>query len=98
VEKNIILEGPRKGRCHTYRLNYAVGYKGDEGRQTKGGFRVPRRGKKKDGSPAFPRRGRKRVRHSARAKPKDAKPPAPDSKPDCSHVGCTPRTFSNAEL
>ena len=40
VEKNIILEGPRKGRCHTYRLNYAIGYKGDEGRQTKGGFKV----------------------------------------------------------
>ena len=40
VEKQIILEGPRKGRCHTYRLNYAIGYKGDDGRQTKGGFRV----------------------------------------------------------
>ena len=46
VEKNIILEGPRKGRCHTYRLNYAVGYKGDEGRQTKGGFRILDGGKK----------------------------------------------------
>jgi len=40
VEKQILLEGPRKGRCHTYRLNYAIGYKGDEGRQTKGGFKV----------------------------------------------------------
>lgn len=40
VEKQIILEGPKKGRCHTYRLNYAVGYKGDDGRATKGGFRV----------------------------------------------------------
>jgi hypothetical protein len=40
LEKSVILEGPRKGRCHTYRLNCAVGYKGDEGRQTKGGFKV----------------------------------------------------------
>ena len=45
VEKQIILEGPRKGRCHTYRLNYAIGYKGDEERQTKGGFRVLNGGK-----------------------------------------------------
>lgn len=53
IEKNIILEGPRKGRCHTYRLNYAVGYKGDEGRQTKGGFRVLDGGKgKRTPSPA----------------------------------------------
>lgn len=40
IEKQIILEGPKKGRCHTYRLNYAIGYKGDESRATKGGFRV----------------------------------------------------------
>jgi hypothetical protein len=47
LEKSIILEGPRKGRCHTYRLNYAIGYKGDEARQTKGGFKVLEGGKGK---------------------------------------------------
>jgi len=81
VEKKIILEGPRKGRCHTYRLNYAIGYKGDEGRQTKGGFRVLDGGKKKDGKPAF-----KVVDENGYVIPpkpvaKDAQPPAPDSDP-----------------
>jgi len=52
VEKKIILEGPRKGRCHTYRLNYAIGYKGDEGRRTKGGFRVLDGGKASSPSPS----------------------------------------------
>jgi len=51
VEKNIILEGPRKGRCRTYRLNYAIGYNGDEGRQTKGGFKVLDGGKKTRSAP-----------------------------------------------
>ena len=53
VEKKVILEGPKKGRCHTYRLNYAIGYKGDEARQTKGGFKVLDGGRKADGKPAF---------------------------------------------
>ena len=51
IEKQIILEGPRKGRCHTYRLNYAIGYKGDEARCTKGGFRVLDGGKVATGHP-----------------------------------------------
>ena len=45
VEKKILLEGPRKGRCHTYRLNYAIGYKGDEGRQTKASPKPPDTGR-----------------------------------------------------
>ena len=81
VEKKIILEGPRKGRCHTYRLNYAIGYKGDEGRQTKGGFRVLDGGKKKDGTPAFRVVDEDGYAIPPKPAPKDATPSAPDSEP-----------------
>jgi DNA-binding transcriptional ArsR family regulator len=84
VEKKIVLEGPRKGRCHTYRLNYAIGYKGDEGRQTKGGFRVLDGGRKKDGTPAFrvlDENGYAIPQKPAPKEAKDPKPSAPDSEP-----------------
>ena len=81
VEKKIILEGPRKGRCHTYRLNYAIGYKGDEGRQTKGGFKVLDGGKKKDGSPAFKVVDENGYAIPQGPKPKDPTLPASDSEP-----------------
>jgi hypothetical protein len=84
VEKKVILEGPRKGRCHTYRLNYAIGYKGDEGRQTKGGFRVLDGGRKKDGTPAFrvlDENGYAIPQKPAPKEAKDPKPSAPDSEP-----------------
>jgi hypothetical protein len=81
VEKKIILEGPRKGRCHTYRLNYAIGYKGDEGRQTKGGFRVLDGGKKKDGTPAFRVVDENGYVIPQAKKPKDPETSAPESEP-----------------
>jgi CRP-like cAMP-binding protein len=81
VEKKIIMEGPRKGRCHTYRLNYAVGYKGDEGRQTKGGFKILDGGKKKDGTPAFKVVDENGYVIPPKPAPKDSKPSAPDSEP-----------------
>jgi len=81
VEKKIILEGPRKGRCHTYRLNYAIGYKGDEGRQTKGGFKVLDGGRKADGKPAFKVLDENGYAHSQKPKPEDTKPAAPGSEP-----------------
>jgi hypothetical protein len=81
VEKKIILEGPRTGRCHTYRLNYAVGYKGDEMRQTKGGFRILDGGKKKDGTPAFKVVDENGYVIPPKPAAKDAQLPAPDSDP-----------------
>jgi len=81
VEKQIILEGPRQGRCHTYRLNYAVGYKGDEGRQTKGGFKVLDGGKKVDGRLPYKVVDENGYVIPQKPAPKDAKPSAPDSEP-----------------
>jgi hypothetical protein len=82
LEKNIILEGPRKGRCRTYRLNYAIGYKGDEGRRSKGGFRVLEGGKKKkDGTPAFQVTDENGYVIPLKSAAKDETASAPDSKP-----------------
>lgn len=47
LENGIIEAGPKTGRCNTYRLNPALGFKGDEGRAARDGLRVLEGGKSK---------------------------------------------------